>query len=130
MFRGILGGIRAEIVTATVLTSAGVRVDVTNLQEDLGADASSSSSSFSLTAPLGCTGTAFSAAASGWAGARAGAGGGGGGSSSVVSNDVIVNHDADVCRQVKALITSGFSRNGLQHSKEDDAGNKCGKTGQ
>ena len=123
MFRGLLGGIRAEIVTATVLSSTGVRVDVTNLQEEV--EAAEPSSTLSLfTAPLDCTGTALSAPAGMGAGGRAGGG------TSAIANDIIVNHDADVCHQVKILITSAFSRNGLQHSKEDDAGNKGNKTGQ
>ena len=131
MFRGLLGGIRAEIGTATALSSAGVRTDVTNLQmqEECGmADGNNnnshmlshlSSSSVGLTAAaslgLGSMGTALSASA-----------GGGGGR----TNDVIINHDADVCRQVKILITSGFGNNGLYRLMIDDAANKFTKTGE
>ena len=124
MFRGLLGCIRAEIVTATVLSSTGVRVDVTSLQEEL--ETADPSSSFNLlTAQLGCTGTAPSATVGIGAGAR------GGRCEGIWStaNDIIVNYDADVCRQVKILITSGFSRNGLHESTEDDAGKSGNKTG-
>ena len=149
MFRGLLGGIRAEIVAATVLSSSGVRKDVSQLLGDFGADGSSSShmlpygvsstaanaplpsSSFSYTGQPGATGTALNASMGLGAGAggRAGARGEGGGALAP-AKDIIINHDADVCRQVKSLITSGFSKNGLQRANEDDTGSKRSKSGQ